>query len=35
MHFHIATLTFGKWDHWRDDWVIMQAEVHDWWQRID
>jgi hypothetical protein len=19
----------GKWDHWMDDWVIMQAEVHD------
>jgi hypothetical protein len=20
----------GKWDCWRDDWVIMHTEVHDW-----
>jgi hypothetical protein len=26
---YIATLTPGKWDHWRDDWMIMLAEVHD------
>jgi hypothetical protein len=26
---YITALTFGKWDHWMDDWVIMQAEVHD------
>jgi hypothetical protein len=26
---YIATLTLSKWDRWRDDWVIMQAEVHD------
>jgi hypothetical protein len=27
---YIATLTPGKWDSWRDDLVIMQAEVYDW-----
>jgi hypothetical protein len=26
---YITALTLGKWDRWRDDWVIMQAEVHD------
>jgi hypothetical protein len=26
---YIATLTPGKWDRWRDDWVIMQTGVHD------
>jgi hypothetical protein len=26
---YIATLTPGKWDSWRDDLVIMQAEVYD------
>jgi hypothetical protein len=25
---YIITLTPNKWDRWRDDWVIMQAEVH-------
>jgi hypothetical protein len=27
---YITALTLGKCDRWRDDWVIMQAEVHDW-----
>jgi hypothetical protein len=27
---YIATLIPGKWDHWRDDWVIMLEEAHDW-----
>jgi hypothetical protein len=26
---YITTLSPGKWDRWRDDWVIMQVEVHD------
>jgi hypothetical protein len=26
---YIAPLSSGKWDHWRDDWVIVQTEVHD------
>jgi hypothetical protein len=26
---YIIAITLGKWDRWRDDWVIMQAEVHD------
>jgi hypothetical protein len=26
---YIATLTPGTWDHWRDDWVIVQANAHD------
>jgi hypothetical protein len=26
---YITALTLGKWDRWRDDWVIMLAEVHD------
>jgi hypothetical protein len=26
---YITALTLGKWDRWMDDWVIMQAEVHD------
>jgi hypothetical protein len=26
---YIATLSPDLWDHWRDDWVIMQADIHD------
>jgi hypothetical protein len=26
---YITALTPGKWDHWRDEWVIMQVEAHD------
>jgi hypothetical protein len=26
---YIIAITLGKWDRWRDDWVIMQAKVHD------
>jgi hypothetical protein len=26
---YVTALTLGKWDCWMDDWVIMQAEVHD------
>jgi hypothetical protein len=26
---YITALSPDKWDHWRDDWVIMEAEVHD------
>jgi hypothetical protein len=26
---YIAALTPSKWDHRRNDWVIMQAEIHD------
>jgi hypothetical protein len=22
-------LTLGKWNRWRDDWVIVQADSHD------
>jgi hypothetical protein len=25
-----AALISDKWGRWRDDWVIVQAEVHDW-----
>jgi hypothetical protein len=24
----IAFISFGKWYHWRKDWVIIQADVH-------
>jgi hypothetical protein len=26
---YIATLSTSKWDRWREDWVIMQADSHD------
>jgi hypothetical protein len=26
---YITALIPGKWDHWRDDWVVMQEDVHD------
>jgi hypothetical protein len=26
---YITSLTPDMWDSWRDDWVIMQEEVHD------
>jgi hypothetical protein len=26
---YITTITHGKWDHWRQDWVVMQGKVHD------
>jgi hypothetical protein len=25
---YIAALTPGRWDHWREDWVLMQTEAH-------
>jgi hypothetical protein len=25
----IAALSLGKWDCWKEDWVIMQADAHD------
>jgi hypothetical protein len=27
---YITALSPSKWDRWRDYWVIMQAQVHDW-----
>jgi hypothetical protein len=27
-HVH-RPLTLGKWNRWRDDWVIVQADSHD------
>jgi hypothetical protein len=26
---YITALSPDKWDHWREDWVIMQADAHD------
>jgi hypothetical protein len=26
---YIVPLSPSKWDHWRDNWVIVQTEVHD------
>jgi hypothetical protein len=26
---YITALSPGKWDHWREDWVIMQPYAHD------
>jgi hypothetical protein len=26
---YIASLTPGRWDHWREDWVLMQTEAHN------
>jgi hypothetical protein len=26
---YIASLISGRWDHWREDWVLMQTEAHD------
>jgi hypothetical protein len=26
---YIAPISPSKWDHWREDWVIVQADVHD------
>jgi hypothetical protein len=27
---YIAPLTPGKWDRWREDWVIVKTDAHDW-----
>jgi hypothetical protein len=27
---YITTLRLSKWDHWREDWVIMQIDAHNW-----
>jgi hypothetical protein len=26
---YITTLNPGKWDRWREDWVIVHAKFHD------
>jgi hypothetical protein len=26
---YITSLSSGKWEHWRLDWMIMQADIHD------
>jgi hypothetical protein len=26
---YITPISPGKWDRWRDDWVIIQTNVHD------
>jgi hypothetical protein len=26
---YIASLTPGKWDWWREDWVIVQPDIHN------
>jgi hypothetical protein len=26
---YIAPLSLGKWDCWRNDWVIVQTDDHD------
>jgi hypothetical protein len=25
---YIAPISFDKWDHWREDWVVIRADVH-------
>jgi hypothetical protein len=27
---YIARVSPGRWEHWRDDWALVQADVHDW-----
>jgi hypothetical protein len=27
---YIAPVSPGKWERWREDWVLVQAGVHDW-----
>jgi hypothetical protein len=26
---YIAPVSPGRWEHWREDWVLMQADAHD------
>jgi hypothetical protein len=26
---YITPLSYSKWDHWREDWMIAQTGVHD------
>jgi hypothetical protein len=26
---YITPISSGKWDHWREDWVVVWADVHD------
>jgi hypothetical protein len=27
---YIAPVSPGRWEHWREDWALMQADAHDW-----
>jgi hypothetical protein len=27
---YIAPVSPGRWERWREDWVLMQADAHDW-----
>jgi hypothetical protein len=27
---YIAPISPGRWEHWREDWVLVQADAHDW-----
>jgi hypothetical protein len=27
---YIAPISPGRWERWREDWVLVQADVHDW-----
>jgi hypothetical protein len=27
---YIVPISPGRWEHWREDWVLVQADVHDW-----
>jgi hypothetical protein len=26
---YLATLSPGRWERWREDWVLVQADVHE------
>jgi hypothetical protein len=26
---YIAPISLGKWDRWWEDWVVVQADIHD------
>jgi hypothetical protein len=27
---YIAPVSQGRWERWREDWALVQADVHDW-----
>jgi hypothetical protein len=27
---YLAALSPSRWEHWREDWVLVQADAHEW-----
>jgi hypothetical protein len=30
---YLTALSPNRWEHWREDWVLLQADTHEWLTR--